>query len=216
VHVHVARARKRQPTADEVWARARALAGLPLSRLPGFGVARGKGAVGDMVERALGIERSASSPDVPTVEVKTLPLVGLRAAESTWVCRATPSSLQSETWSTSRVRRKLARVLFVPIDRVALRVGTAFLWSPTEDEERMLRADWEDLADLVARGLGFAVSARRGRALQLRPKAPHAGVTRAARELDGTPYRTAPQAFYLRRTFVQRVVEAALADPARW
>jgi DNA mismatch repair protein MutH len=50
-------------------------------------------------------------------------------------------------------------------------VGTSFVWCPNDDEERVLRTDWEDLADIVANGLGFAVTARRGVALQLRPKA---------------------------------------------
>jgi DNA mismatch repair protein MutH len=70
-----------------------------------------------------------------------------------------------------------------------------------------LRADWEDLADLVANGLGFAITARRGRALQLRPKAANAGVTRRQRNVAGDDYDGRPQGFYLRRAFTQRIVD---------
>jgi DNA mismatch repair protein MutH len=85
-------------------------------------------------------------------------------------------------------------------------VGTAFLWSPSDDDERVLRADWEDLSDLVARGLGFAVTARRGRVLQLRPKAPDARTFRTI-DVDGESVRVRPQGFYLRTRFTQAIVE---------
>lgn len=200
---------------DSLLARARALAGLPLSRLHGGAALRGKGAVGELIERALGIAPSSRpEPDVPAlgIEVKTLPVRAGRVAESTWVCSASPVAIAAETWATSRARAKLARVLFVPIDVSApvlldRRVGTAFLWSPDHDEEATLRADWEDLADLVARGLSSAISARRGQALQLRPKARDATVTRRYATADGDSWEARPQGFYLRRPFVQRLVD---------
>ncbi len=193
----------------EILARAHALAGRTVSSL---GVAVGKGGVGELVERALGLPRSsAPGPDFAAagVEVKTLPVDGGRVVESTWVCSASPESIKEETWATSRARAKLARVLFVPVEARGeqRRVGTAFLWSPGEDDERALRADWEDLADLVAHGLGFAVTARRGRFLQLRPKARDARVERSATDVAGVAYRAPPQGFYLRRVFTQRVVD---------
>ena len=204
--------------ADEgaLLALARTLAGRSLASL---GTVVGKGGAGELVERALGIPRSsAPGPDVVAlgIEVKSVPVDDGRVLESTWVCSASPASIKLETWATSRVRAKLARVLFVPVEggRVpasARRVGTAFLWSPADDDERVLRSDWEDLADLVAHGLGFAVTARRGRALQLRPKARDASVTSRATDVDGDDYTNAPQGFYLRRAFTQRVVDAVFA-----
>jgi DNA mismatch repair protein MutH len=196
--------------------RARSLAGLPLAQLAGFASRRGKGAVGELIELALGITpSSAPTPDVPTlgIEVKTLPVEGDRVVESTWVCSASPESLKEETWLTSRAKAKLSRVLFVPVESAKVtsekrRIGTAFLWSPDDAQESLLRADWEDLADLVSHGLGFAVTARRGRALQLRPKAKNAGVRRSATRVDGDRYLLAPQGFYLRRSFTQSIVDA--------
>lgn len=191
--------------------RARSLAGRKVASL---GRREHKGGVGELIELALGlVPSSAPEPDVLTlgIEVKTLPVEDGRVRESTWVCSASPASLVEERWATSRVRKKLARVLWVPVEAGAVpvaerRVGTAFLWSPDEDEEALLRADWEDLADLVAQGLGFAVSARRGRALQLRPKAKNASVRRAALDVEGERYLAAPQGFYLRRAFTQAIV----------
>ncbi|MBI1944171.1 MAG: DNA mismatch repair protein MutH [Deltaproteobacteria bacterium] len=212
-------------------ARAQALAGRALAELPRGVFARvpvargaplrgvslrGKGAMGTLVERALGIAPSSSpEPDLPAlgIEVKTLPVVRGRLRESTWVCSATPTALLRETWVTSRVRARLARVLFVPIDvdasaLLARRVGTPFLWSPSDEDEALLRRDWEDLADLVAHGLASPRSARRGCVLQLRPKGRDAEQLRRAIASDGEPYLTRPLGFYLRRAFGQRILDA--------
>jgi DNA mismatch repair protein MutH len=204
----------------EILERALVFAGRPLSSLGAL--SEGKGAVGELVERALGLARSsAPEPDFKAagVEVKTLPVDDGKVVESTWVCSASPASIVEETWPTSRVKAKLARVLFVPVeakgDVGARRVGTAFLWSPADDEERTLRGDWEDLADLVAHGLGFAVTARRGRALQLRPKAKHARVVRTAVDVEGDAYELRPQGFYLRRAFTQHIVDTLFAPRSR-
>jgi DNA mismatch repair protein MutH len=206
----------------ELLARARRLAGQPVSTLAdAHGRRLHKGGVGELVELALGLTvSSAPEPDVAAlgVEVKTLPLAPEpfpgRVRESTWVCSASPGSLLEETWAQSRVRKKLARVLFVPVVTAPAgerRLGTAFFWSPDDAEEAILRADWEDLSDLIAHGLGFAVTARRGQALQLRPKARNAAVRRTAVDVAGERYALAPQGFYLRRTFTQAIVERLFA-----
>jgi DNA mismatch repair protein MutH len=200
--------------------RARSLAGLRVASLLDDANPLHKGSVGTAIERALGIvPSSAPTPDVPELglEVKTLPVsmedgVG-RVLESTWVCTAPPEALARETWATSCVRAKLACVLFVPVEGAPVapeerRVGTSFIWRPDDDEAAILRRDWEDLADIVANGLGFAVTARRGSALQLRPKAANASVRNAQRAVDGEEYEGAPQGFYLRRSFTQRIVDA--------
>src|SRR4029450_5444493 len=70
--------------------------------------------------------------------------------ESTAVCQIDPIAIAGESWETSYVRAKLARVLFVALevppgarsvgDR---RVTAVRLWSPAPDEEAALRADFE-------------------------------------------------------------------------
>ena len=207
--------------------RARGLAGVDVAAL---GAASGesqketKGGVGQMVERALGLSPWFDDVDDPAsgVEVKTLPVAfrgdTVVVQQGTFVTSASTDSLVGESWATSRVRRKLARVLFVPIVEVedpavaGLRrlVGTAFLWSPPVDVEAQLRADWEDLSDLVARGLGFAVTARRGVYLQLRPKARDATHVRKARVVDDDDVVLRPQGFYLRRVVTTRALQEAL------
>ena len=51
------------------------------------------------------------------------------------------------------------------------RIGMPLLWSPNEEEERLLRQDWEELMDMIVLGEVEQISARHGQVLQLRPKA---------------------------------------------
>ena len=175
---------------------------------------RAKGLAGTVVERALGFGGSHAGPDVPHlgVELKTLPIDARGAPlESTYVCMAPHEPEPS--WELSRVRAKLARVLFIPVTRAtspgARIIGSAFYWSPSEDEDAMLRADWSELTDLLARDEADFVGARRGRALQLRPKGRNAADRVRSFSAEGAP-RVAPRrGFYLRRLFTARVLRAA-------
>jgi DNA mismatch repair protein MutH len=207
----------RDARARALLARARGWAGLHVDDVaPHTSTARvNKGGVGQRLEGALGLQPRADDVDDPLsgVEVKTLPFRfgddGLpRVLEATFVTSATATDLVQETWATSRARRKLARVLFIPVERASLRVGTSFLFEPDDDVLALLQRDWEDLADLVARGLGFAVSSRRGAILHLRPKARDASVTTRADLVDDDDVVLRPQGFYLRHTFTTALLQA--------
>jgi DNA mismatch repair protein MutH len=179
---------------------------------------RHKGKAGELIERALGVPRSSRpGPDLEVlgIEIKTVPVGNDgQPHASTYVCRVDARGLKDATWATSRVKKKLAHVLFVPVlaeKRVPLAercVGQALLWQPSDDEETLLRADWEDLTDLMLKGGPDAVTARRGHVLQVRPKAARAAVKGHARDVDGELYQTVPRGFYLRRAFVASVLSA--------
>ncbi len=208
-----------QPCSEaELLARARALAGsrlgelaarhgLPLPSEP----RRAKGTAGRLLELALGAAAgSAAAPDFPQlgVELKTIPLdLRGRPRESTFVCTIALRSLGQSEWESSAVRRKLARVLWVPIEagpRLPLgarRVGTPRLWSPTPEHEAVLRADWEELAGVIGRGDVELLSAHLGRFLQVRPKASDGRARTRGADERGAPTRTQPRAFYLRARF---------------
>jgi len=180
-----------------------------------------KGKVGELVERALGLARShAAAPDLASmgIEVKTLPVdAGGRVHESTYVCRLGQEDVRDAPWARSRARKKLARVLFVLVEPAALalaerRIGRALLWSPDADEDAILEADYEDHRDLVVRGLVDLVSASRGHALQVRPKARDAATRGRGFDDDGERVRVAPRGFYLRPTFTARVLARLLSS----
>lgn len=66
-------------------------------------------------------------------------------------------------------------MLWLPIDGrrevpLARRVvGSAFLWIPSEQEEALLRNDWEEHMDRIALG-GLSITARQGKPCKFAPK----------------------------------------------
>lgn len=210
---------------EELVRRARSLAGRRLEEVAArYGLRvppdqrRHKGFVGQLLETALGATAgNRAEPDFPGlgVELKTLPVSPDGSVrESTFVCTAPMDGTLDVTWEASWVRHKLARVLWLPIvsdsdtplpERV---IGGAILWSPSADEDAVLRADWVDLADRLALGELGAANASHGVALQLRPKAARASDEAWMLGEDGEWVRDNPRGFYLRTSFTQRVLRA--------
>jgi len=214
----------------ELCARAAALSGLTLEALAArlaspvpADLRRAKGWVGQLVERALGA--SAASRDCPDfaeigVELKTLPVDARgHPVESTFVCTIALHELREAPWAESRVRRKLGRVLWVPVDGdraipvARRRLGAALLWSPSEQEEAELRFDWEELGGIIGRGGIESLTGHLGRCLQVRPKAAHSRVRRKAIDAEGDLTATLPRGFYLRASFTAGILQAHYALP---
>jgi DNA mismatch repair protein MutH len=235
-HRHAQRAADRPaPPRDEreLLARARGLAGHSIAELAArAGIAlpleprRAKGFAGALVERLLGADAgNASAPDFVGlgIELKTIPLdVRGKPRESTFVCCVAMAEIAETEWESSAVARKLARVLWVPIESPrrrstgvietdcaleygARRIGSPRLWSPSAADQAALRADWEELAALIARGEGDRLSACTGRWLQLRPKAANSRVLGRAVDEHGVPTWTSPRGFYLRASFTAQI-----------
>jgi DNA mismatch repair protein MutH len=206
--------------------RARALAGMRVGEVAAsLGVSsageavRTKGTPGAILELALGATGGSSKvhdfPDLG-VELKTIP-VDLRGVpvESTYVCTLSLADAETQEWDDSWVRAKLSRVLFVPL--VAgdgepwpeRRIGEPVLWSPTAEQDDVLRSDFDDVVGLIGVGRIEELTAHRGRWLQVRPKAAHGRVRTVAGGAEGEAIATIPRGFYLRTRFTG----AILADP---
>ncbi|MDH5675099.1 MAG: DNA mismatch repair endonuclease MutH [Myxococcales bacterium] len=172
---------------------------------------RSKGLAGRLLERALAADaHGAPEPDFRQlgIELKSIPLDRRgRPRESTFVCSIRLADMETAYWESSRVRRKLARVLWVPIESAPdlplpnRRIGAARIWSPSPEQERILREDWETLVGHIACGEFENLTAHRGRYLQIRPKAAHAGIRERAHDEAGAPTATLPRGFYLRARF---------------
>jgi len=219
------------PTSEaELAARAAALAGRTIGELAAeLGVAvppdlrRAKGFPGQLLERALGATAgSRAEPDFPAlgVELKTIPVDERgRPCESTFVCTIDSVSIGGVEWERSLVRRKLARVLWVPVEGSRAlpvgvrRLGAALLWSPSPAEEAALRFDWEELAGLIGRGDVEQVTGHLGRHLQVRPKAAHGRARRRAIDPDGTSFAALPRGFYLRASFTAALLASHYVLP---
>ena len=209
---------------EELLAQAQAMAGEPLAALAkAQGVAvprdsrRAKGWAGQLLEAYLGATAgSLSEPDFQLigVELKTIPVNADGAPrESTYVCTVPLMGESSVVWRDCNVHRKLARVLWVPIvtdsatlpgDRI---IGWPLLWSPSTREASDLRADWEELMDMVCMGQLESISAHHGTCLQIRPKAADSRSRRWGIGETGENVRTLPRGFYLRSNFTRKILQ---------
>ena len=203
----------------ELAARLERLSGLRLHEIAaahGVGERRNKGWAGLVIEKALGATAaSRAEPDFPAlgIELKTIPIDDRgEPIESCFVASLDLAEYDLR-WETSAVRKKLERVAWVPVESSGeRRCGTPFLWSPSETERETLKGDFEDIVDLL--GVGARVTARTGTWLQLRPKGRDASHLRWALDEEGERVRTAPRAFYLRRSFTASLLAARRAAPA--
>lgn len=218
-------------TEEELLQRAWSLAGASLealARAQGVSVPdslrRAKGWVGQLIERALGATaKSLAEPDFRDlgVELKTIP-VDRRGhpRESTFVSSIPLGELAQIEWESSRVRKKLARVLFVPVEaepKIPIgqrRVGAPLIWSPSPEEEDQLRADWRTLAGLIAEGYADSLTAHAGACLQVRPKAKDASARTLYQDADGADELTLPRGFYLRASFTKALLQRSYSLPS--
>lgn len=211
-------------------ARANALVGLEvgtLARVLGIdtegSAVRTKGMPGGILEQALGARGGGAKvhdfPDL-RVELKTIPVDARTVpVESTYVCTLSLADAEDQEWDTSWVREKLSRVLFVPLvtrhgatwrERT---IGGPLLWSPTAGQERVLRADFDDVVGLIGIGRIEEVTAHLGRWLQVRPKAATGRVRTTAWGADGEAIATVPRGFYLRTRFTGALLASPTAEP---
>jgi DNA mismatch repair protein MutH len=215
-------------TEAELLARAKRIAGFTLSAIAaelGRPVPRdqkrAKGWVGNLVETALDADAgSRARPDFEAlgVELKTIPVDRKgRPRESTYLTAVPLRRIRRMRWEESELRRKLLRVLWIPIEAdpeialAARKIGSPLLWSPSEEEEALLRADWEELSELIAEGYIESLTAHRGRCIQIRPKAENARQRTWGEDEEGAPLRTLPRGFYLRKRFTQAILQRHFA-----
>jgi DNA mismatch repair protein MutH len=206
-------------------AHARALVGVELGELAdGLGLpvphgrVRTKGWSGQIIEQELGVATGgARGPDFAAlgVELKTVPVTpDLAPLESTAVCQIDPVAIAAESWDTSYVRQKLQRILFLALEVPPAarsvgerRVAAARLWSPSDAEERLLRADFElFVRDYFRRGRSAEITGHLGAVLQVRPKGRNAADLRAGYDAAGNPTRVGKCGFYLRPAFVGTIL----------
>jgi len=141
---------------QELLARAYAMAGLTLAQLAATAgiqvpqdLRRDKGWTGQLIEWQLGASAgSRPEQDFPElgIELKTIPVDPQgRPLETTFVCVAPLIGISGQRWEESNVRNKLSRVLWIPVEGSReipvgeRRVGMPLLWSPSEEEEQLLR-----------------------------------------------------------------------------
>jgi DNA mismatch repair protein MutH len=177
---------------------------------------RHKGWVGQLLETYLGADAgNQAEPDFTglAIELKTLPLNARgEPKESTYVCTVSLTESGSLQWQDSWVRRKLSKVLWLPVEAdnampLSERyVGMGWIWQPSIEQEQQLQRDWEELMDRIVLGEQAEISAREGQYLQIRPKAAHSRIMARSLSEEGEASQINPKGFYLRSSFTRRLL----------
>lgn len=196
-----------------------------LAQLAGIKMAKdlrtNKGWVGQLIEWHLGAT-AGSKPEQDFkhlgIELKTIPIDQFgKVLETTFVCSTPILNTMGLTWENSNIRNKLSKVLWVPVqgersiplaERV---VGCGFLWSASEQQEQLLKADWHELMEKISLGQIESISARDGEVLQLRPKAANGRVLTDAYGQDGQLIKVRPRGFYLKKALTQSIINQKFA-----
>ena len=211
-------------TTEELLSRAQAIAGLSFGKLAtqlGIPVPpdlkRDKGWVGMLLETALGATAgSKAEQDFRHlgIELKTIPINAQGyPLETTFVSLAPLIQNSGVNWQNSHVRHKLSRVLWIPIEGsrsiplAERRIGTPILWQPSEQQERQLQRDWEELMDYIVLGQLDKINARLGEVLQLRPKGANSKSLTKGIGKNGEIIDTLPLGFYLRKAFTHEILQ---------
>ena len=211
-------------TTEELLSRAQAIAGLSFGELAAqLGIPvppdlkRDKGWVGMLLETALGATAgSKAEQDFRHlgIELKTIPINAQGyPLETTFVSLAPLIQNSGVNWQNSHVRHKLSRVLWIPIEGsrsiplAERRIGIPILWQPTEQQERLLQRDWEELMDYIVLGQLDKINARLGEVLQLRPKGANSKSLTKGIGKNGEIIDTLPLGFYLRKAFTHEILQ---------
>ncbi|MFC2435264.1 MAG: DNA mismatch repair endonuclease MutH [Aggregatibacter sp.] len=211
-------------TTEELLSRAQAIAGLSFGELATqLGILvppdlkRDKGWVGMLLETALGATAgSKAEQDFRHlgIELKTIPINSQGyPLETTFVSLAPLTQNRGVNWQNSHVRHKLSRVLWIPIEGsrsiplAERRIGTPILWQPSEQQERLLQRDWEELMDYIVLGQLDKINARLGEVLQLRPKGANSKSLTKGIGKNGEIIDTLPLGFYLRKAFTHEILQ---------
>ena len=211
-------------TTEELLSRAQAIAGLSFGELAAqLGIPvppdlkRDKGWVGMLLETALGATAgSKAEQDFRHlgIELKTIPINAQGyPLETTFVSLAPLTQNRGVNWQNSHVRHKLSRVLWIPIEGsraiplAERHIGTPILWQPSEQQERLLQRDWEELMDYIVLGQLDKINARLGEVLQLRPKGANSKSLTKGIGKHGEIIDTLPLGFYLRKAFTHEILQ---------
>lgn len=178
-----------------------------------------KGWLGNMLELALGADAGNQSlPDFTQlgIELKTVPVNAQgKPLESTYVCTVPLQNLGSLTYENSVICAKLSHVLWIPISAIPgvplsdRQILKPQLWRPSPNQYQVLKADFDELMDLIAMGEISQITASLGTALHIRPKAADARALTQAISQQGHHEPTLPRGFYLRPQFTQDILRIA-------
>lgn len=192
--------------------------GVPLPR----STTHGKGFAGELLEFALGARaHNLPLPDFTdlSIELKSMPVgFDLKPLESTFLCHAPLMNVRGMGFYESPLYQKIALMLFVAVEGervIALKdrkVLGFYLFKPQGAVLDQIKADYDELMEMVASGHAHDINATIGQIIQMRPKAASGQELTNYITADGKIGKTRPRGFYMRRSFTMQIAAAMFKD----
>lgn len=175
-----------------------------------------KGFIGQAIEIILGTTaKNNAEPDFQElgIELKTIPINKQgKPQESTFITTIPLLHIHKQKWEDSNCYKKLKKVLWIPVEgdkSISFgkrRIGRAILWNMPEEDEIILKKDWDLLTNLIVLGKLNEINGTLGEYLQIRPKGQNSRSLCYGYNEEGRKVKTLPRAFYLRSKFTAKIL----------
>jgi DNA mismatch repair protein MutH len=185
-------------------------------------VPNGKSAAATIVKRAIGF-KNVGAPirelDQLGIEVRVIPLRtrDLQPLEAVSFPAFDLKELAIERWEEAELVEYLDRILFIPLLREDRGVnisraviGKAFIWSPSDDEWKIIKREWEQYRREVRQGKA-RTGLTKGSRTQIVHVRPHAR-NKADTDIDPFGYKVVKQSFWLNKGFIAKLAKENLGD----
>lgn len=177
------------------------------------------GWIGNLIETSLGaVAGSKPTQDFPQlgIELKSVSMSSSgKVLNDIFVSSLPLETFMLQGWETSHLLYKLQHVLFVPVENQAeisigeRKVGQGVFWQPNAQQLEQLFADWQQIMELITCGDLNQLKSNIGTALCVKVKALSKLQSKAIIDQEGYKQRVVPLSFYLRRNFVQNILDTA-------
>lgn len=177
------------------------------------------GWIGNLIETSLGaVAGSKPTQDFPLlgIELKTVSMSSSgKVLNDVFVSSLPLETFMLQGWETCHLLYKLQHVLFLPVENqtdlaiAERKIGQGVFWQPTTEQLNIIFNDWQQIMELITYGDLNHLKANIGAALCVRVKALSKLQSKAIIDHDGYKQRVVPLSFYLRRSFVQSILDMA-------
>lgn len=181
-----------------------------------------KGFAGELLEFALGAQaHNLPLPDFTnlSIELKSMPVgYDLKPLESTFLCHAPLMNVRGLDFYHSPLYKKIALMLFVAVEgekEIPIKdrkVLGFYLFKPQGAVLDQIKADYDELMEMVATGHAHDINGAIGQIIQMRPKAASGQELTSFITEDGQIGKTRPRGFYMRRSFTLQIAAAMFKD----
>ncbi|QTM69425.1 hypothetical protein HIC20_00665 [Buchnera aphidicola (Hormaphis cornu)] len=132
---------------------------------------------------------------------------------NTFICPVPLINNTGLIWNDSYCYSKIKKILWIPILKKKtsslkyFKILKPFLWSPSSEDMKILKKDWEEFMDLIILGNFKKITSEFGQFLHICIKSKNKNILTKAIGNLGEYTKTNPISFYFRKKFVLSILK---------